>query len=294
MTMKKIFFYITLVTLLTACTKDELDPDSVLLGMGGDQWERTELDDWLYHEFVVPYNMEIKYKWDPYELDLSKNYVPVKEEKVRELMTAVKKVWIESYAKAAGSPNIIKSLSPKRYVLIGSLEYDSNGTATLGNAEGENKIRLFDVNAFDITDEAMVRRVMGTVEHEFVHTLTAVVKYPEEWQTICKDDYDGNYRTMTDDPAVYAPLGFVTRYAHSNPDEDIAETVKLIVLNGQAWFNDYVAFAGVVGGPRLRAKEAILVNYYKSNYNIDFYESAPGKKDGLVYITQEVIAKLHE
>jgi substrate import-associated zinc metallohydrolase lipoprotein len=279
---------------MTACAKDDIDPDSVLLGMGGDSWERTELDDWLYYEFVVPYNMEIKYKWDPYELDLDKNYVPVKEEKVKELMTAVKKVWIESYIAAAGSPNIIRTLSPKRYVLVGSLEYDSNGTATLGNAEGENKIRLFDVNAFDITDKAMVRRVMGTVEHEFVHTLTAVIKYPEEWETICRDDYDGNYRSTTDDPAVYGPLGFVTQYARSNPDEDIAETVKLIVLNGQAWFNEYVTAAGADGGAKLRAKEAILVNYYRSNYNIDFYESAPGKKDGLVYITQEAIAKLNE
>lgn len=292
--MKKIYFCIALVALLTACAKDELDPDSILLGMGGDTWERTELDDWLYHEFVVPYNMEIKYKWDPYELDLNKNYVPVKEEKVKELMTAVKKVWIESYIKAAGSPWIIKSLSPKRYVLVGSLEYDENGTVTLGNAEGENKIRLFDVNAFNINDKAMVRRVMGTVEHEFVHTLTARVKYPEEWETICRDEYDGNYRATSNDSAVYAPLGFVTRYARSNPDEDIAETVKLIVLNGQTWFNNYVTFAGAVGGPRLRAKEAILINYYKTQFGIDFYESAPGKKDGLIYITQDAIAKLNE
>jgi substrate import-associated zinc metallohydrolase lipoprotein len=287
-TMKKIYLCIALVALLTACAKDELNPDAILLGMGGDTWERTELDDWLYQEFVLPYNIEVKYKWDPYELDLGKNYIPVDESKVKDLMNAAKKVWIGPYEEKGGG-EFIKRLALRRIILIGSLQY-SGTSATLGQAEGGNKIELFDVNTFNPNNPAIVRRVLKTAEHEFVHTLHQTVLYPSEWQSICKDSYTGSWNATPD--AEFGPAGFVSKYSRANPSEDFAETISYILMYGRDAFDAYVTSVGAAGGAKLRAKEAIIQSYYKNIWNIDFYETYTGAKDGLVDATQEAISRL--
>lgn len=288
--MKKIYMCIALAALMTACAKDELNPDAILLGMGGDTWERSELDDWLYQEFVVPYNMEIKYKWDPYEVDLEKNFVPAEEQKVKELMNVIKKVWITPYEKVAGI-NFIKQLAPKRYVLVGSLRY-SGTSNTLGYAEGANKIVILNVNKLDITDRATVINILETVEHEFVHTLHGTVLYPSEWSTICRDSYTGSYSSTPN--SEYPPAGFVSKYARANPDEDFAETISWIIMNGRAAFEAYLASSavGADGAAKLRAKENIIINYFKTIWGIDFYETYAGAGDGLVEMTQAAIDDL--
>jgi substrate import-associated zinc metallohydrolase lipoprotein len=289
--MKKIALLMALLATASACTNDDLNPDSVLLGMGGDVWERTEFDDWLYEEFVVPYNIDVKYKWDPFEVNVLNNYAPVEEEKAKMLMMAIKKVWIEPYEKKGG-PDIIKRVSPKRYVLIGSLEYTSVGGATAGTAEGANKITIFNVNTFNLANDAIIKDRLSTVHHEYGHTLAANILYPEEWKSISKDSYTGSWSNsaMTDADAMQR--GFVSRYARANPDEDWAETIAEILINGREWFNKRAADAGEEGGNMLRAKESILVNYMKTNFGIDFYETSTGAKDGLVDAVQEAIAKL--
>jgi substrate import-associated zinc metallohydrolase lipoprotein len=292
--MKKIALLMALVAVATTCNKDDLNPDSVLLGMGGDMWERTELDDWLYNEFVLPYNIDVKYKWDPFEVNVKNNYAPVKEEKVKELMNAIKKVWIEPYEKEGGA-GIIKQTSPKRYVLIGSNEYSGAGAATTnGTAEGTNKITLFHVNNFDVLSDKELKDRMGTVHHEYGHTLAANILYPEEWKAICRDFYVGistwSNSAMTD--ALAMQSGFVSRYARANPEEDWAETISSILVEGRAWFDKRVSDAGEEGGARLRAKESILVGYMKSNWGIDLYETSPGARDGLVDAVQDAMEKL--
>lgn len=287
--MKKIYLLLALTSILASCSKeDDLNPDSVLLGMGGDTWVKNELDDWLYQEFVIPYNIEVKYKWDPYEVNLQKTFVPVDESKVIILMNAVKKVWIEPYEQKGG-PNFIKVLAPKRYVLVGTPEYNGT-TTTQGYAEGGKKIVLLDVNAFDKANVSKVRSVMKTVEHEFAHTLHQTVLYPEEFSTICSDSYTGTWNTTSD--SEFKPLGFVSKYSRANPDEDFAETVAYILMNGRAAFDTYVEEAGGTGGTRLRSKESIIVNYFKQVWNIDFYETYTGAKDGLVDVTQKAISDL--
>lgn len=289
--MKKIALLVALLCAAGSCTKDDLNPDSILLGMGGDTWERTEFDDWIYEEFVVPYNIDVKYKWDPFEVNLGYNYSPVDEEKARMLLLAIKRVWIEPYEKCGG-PEIIKKASPKRYVLVGSLEYTSTGGATAGTAEGTNKITIFNVNTFDITNNLMIKDRLSTVHHEYAHTLAANILYPEEWKSISKDFYTSLWNNSAMTAAAAMEYGFVTRYARANPDEDWAETIAEILIQGRSWFEKYATEAGADGGNMLRAKESIIVSYMKNNWGIDFYETSPGAKDGLVDAVQEAIENL--
>jgi substrate import-associated zinc metallohydrolase lipoprotein len=286
--MKKIYLVIAFIAVMASCTQEELNPDAILLGMGGDQWARTELDDWLYQEFVQPYNMEIKYKWDPYEVNLQKIFVPVEESKVKDLMIAAKKVWIYPYEKKGGD-DFIKRLAPKRFVLVGTLEY-SGESATAGKAEGGNKITMFNVNAFDKTDPANVGEILSVVHHEFVHTLHQTVLYPEEWTTICADSYTGSWNATQESAA--RQLGFVSKYSRANPSEDFAETVSYILTKGRVAFDAYVNGAPTEGASRLRSKENIIVNYFKTTWNIDFYETVTGAGNGLVDIVQEAIHNL--
>ena len=286
--MKKIYLSLTLVALLTACSKtDDLNPDSVLLGMGGDTWVKTALDEWLYREFVVPYNMEIKYKWDPYEFSLSKTFVPVDESKVQDVMTVVKEVWIKPYEKVAGGA-FIKTLAPKRYVLVGTVEYNADGTLTLGFAEGGNTIVLLGLNTFNIKSVASIKNAIETIEHEFAHTLHQTTLYPEEFATYCRDSYTSAWKDTPS--AEFRGLGFVSQYSRSNSDEDFAEMVRYILLEGRTAFDNYVNGSPEPGRSRLRSKEAIIVNYFKQVWKIDLYETYADAKDGLVDITQQAIA----
>jgi substrate import-associated zinc metallohydrolase lipoprotein len=76
--------------------------------------------------------------------------------------------------------------------------------------------------------------------------------------------------------------GFVTAYAMNTNDDDFAETVSLLLVNGQEWFEDLIASipAGVSDRgttqqqaiTRLRSKESIIVTYFKEVYGIDFYK----------------------
>ena len=87
----------------------------------------NEIDEWILKNFTIPYNMEVKYRWDQSELDLNKTLVPVKEDVVIPVMQIVKHVWIEPYEVLAGE-DFIRLYSPKKYVLVGSPMYNSDGT----------------------------------------------------------------------------------------------------------------------------------------------------------------------
>jgi substrate import-associated zinc metallohydrolase lipoprotein len=285
--MKKIYLAIALMTIAVSCEKeDALNPDAVLLGMGGDQWERTELDDWLYEEFVQPYNIDVKYKWDPYEVNLQKTFVPVEESKVKDLMITAKKVWIHPYEKAGGD-DFMKKMGLKRFILVGTLEYNGE-TPTAGKAEGGNKITIFNVNAFDKNNPANIGETFSLVHHEFVHTLHQTVLYPEEWMSICSDYYTGSWNSTSND--AFPPLGFVSKYARANASEDFAETISFILTKGRQHFDTYVSTCGSEdGAARLRAKEAVIVIYFKTAWGINFYETSVGAKNGLVDFVQEAI-----
>ncbi|MBQ1929125.1 MAG: hypothetical protein II344_00640, partial [Bacteroidales bacterium] len=109
---------------MISCNKeDNLSMSTEIVGLGGETTEQNEIDQWLYENYVKPYNIEVKYKWDQFELDLTATLVPPKEEVVIPLMTAIKKIWIEPYEAVAGS-TFIKNLCPKKYVLVGSPRYN--------------------------------------------------------------------------------------------------------------------------------------------------------------------------
>jgi substrate import-associated zinc metallohydrolase lipoprotein len=298
----KAFLFLLSVALLGACTKeDDLSGVKDIPGLGGDTWAAGSLDAWLYDTITVPYNINVKYKWDQFEFDVTKTLVPPREEVVKPAIRAIQKVWIDNYINAAGEI-FFKKYSPKFFVLSGSASWNDNGTITLGTAEGGRKVVMYLLNDFrtksmpgyTLGDTANVKQIFHVIEHEFGHILHQTIMYPVEFKKICAGFYTGNWNNIQDTAALHA--GFVTPYAMSSDNEDFVEMIAVMLIEGKGGFDKIVnsvpAGSSVDGvsretaQARLRQKEAMVVAYFKSAYNIDFYGLQKNTRksiDGLFY-----------
>ena len=134
----KLFLLLAAGLCWTACSEDSINENYEILGLGGDTTPQTELDRWLFENITAPYNMEVKYRWDRSEVDLTYTLVPVKEEVVRPVMAGVVKGWIKPYeevTKGTDNEAFIYKLSPKKFMLVGSAKY-TGSTIVTGEAEG--------------------------------------------------------------------------------------------------------------------------------------------------------------
>ncbi|SFE06502.1 substrate import-associated zinc metallohydrolase lipoprotein [Chitinophaga sp. CF118] len=281
------FFFLLSVAMLGACSKkDDLSGVQNIPGLGGDTWVPGSLDAWLHDTITVPYNIDVKYKWDQFEFDVTKTLVPPKEEVVIPAVRAIKKVWIDNYINAAGSL-FFKRYSPKFFVLSGSASWNDNQTITLGTAEGGRKVVMYllnefrtkDMDGYSLRDTANVKQIFHVIEHEFGHILHQTIMYPVEFKKICAGFYTGNWNNIQDTAALHA--GFVTPYAMSSENEDFVEMISTMLTEGRGGFDkivnsvpDGVSEDGVTkvqAQAKLRQKEAMVVSYFKSAYNIDFY-----------------------
>lgn len=254
---------------LCTCSKKETLNTDPILGLGGDTWAKGPIDLWIEKEFVDPYNIEVKYKWDPYEFNYLKNLVPPKEEKVQMVMSAVKDIWIKPYEKVIGA-NFIKKFAPKQFIIGGSAEWNSDGTIVLGQAEGGRKIVLLVVNEFDPKKITEIKRMLHTMHHEFAHILHQNILYPQAWKSFNPEWYTATWYNNMDSDA--HRQGLVTAYSKANADEDFVETIATLLVDGQDYFNALVAQSIVPQKSKeiLRAKEAMIVEYFEKNYKIDF------------------------
>lgn len=266
--MKRQYILILLffVASFLGCKKNEnLDRD--IVGLGGDTWEQTALDEWLYNNFTKPYNISVKYRWDGTEYDNSKTLTPPKFEKVQPLMEVVKSCWIDAYTAETGQ-DFIKRFAPKQYVLVGSLQYNSGGTVTLGEAEGGVKVTLFNVNNFDKTDRSVAKRVLKTIHHEFTHILNQTVTYQKEFPMVTPAGYTADWNNSS----AYAANGFISQYAQAAPGEDYAEMVSIMLTEGKQGYEAILkANTSATAVAAIRTKEQLVVSYFKQTWGIDIY-----------------------
>jgi len=276
-----------LLGFMASCHKpDDLGDVSKIPGLGGDSSVTTPIDQWIYDTLTVPFNISAKYRWDQFELELNKSLTPPSESKIIPTLSAVKKVWIDTYIAEAGS-NFMKTLIPKFFVLVGSASWNTDGTITLGTAEGGRKIVLYVLNDFRTksmpgyvpADSFNIKQMFHTIEHEFGHILHQNVLYPPSFKTIGVGFYTSNWNNVSDKEA--NSEGFVTAYSMSAPDEDFVEMISIMLTEGRAGFENIVNSIPPGTTPdnvtqaqaqsRLRQKEAIVVSYFKDVWNINFY-----------------------
>jgi substrate import-associated zinc metallohydrolase lipoprotein len=166
---------------------------------------------------------------------------------------------------------------PKFFVLVGSANWNTDGTITLGTAEGGRRIVLYVLNDFRVkgmqgyipSDSVNIKMMFHTIEHEFGHILHQTVLYPQEFKRISVGDYTSNWNNIADSTA--NEKGFISSYAQSAPDEDFVEMISIMLTEGKARYDAFVNnIKSAEARSRLRQKEAIVVTYFKDVWNINF------------------------
>lgn len=192
------------------------------------------------------------------------------EDKVIPVAQAVRKLWIDPYNEETGTTLFMKMYTPKQVVLSGILAANSNGTGVMGTAEDGLKITLFKVNDFDRKSPGSVDEILHLLHHEFTHILNQKKAYPVAFNNITPEGYTGDWVGADEDPLT---LGFVSDYARKHPAEDFAEMVANMLVKGKEGYEAYLHSTrnNDAGIQKLREKEALVVQYFKDAYQIDFY-----------------------
>ena len=269
--MKKYIGYLLLagLTLTTvSCNDDDLDSNSIF---NTTPPARNEFDNWLLTNYVAPYNIEVKYKWEDIESNLTYDLVPAGMKESIKLAKVVKYVWLESYDEVAGI-EFLRTYVPKQILMIGSAAYDADTqTVMLGTAEGGMKVNLYNVNNIDnyLNDpEQLNASYFHVMHHEFTHVLHQTKPYDPDFEKITESDYIGSQWAETADTTANKK-GFVTAYAMDQPDEDFAETISCYITNDQTWWDHLLKGAGEKGASLITQKFEIAKTYLRDSWNID-------------------------
>lgn len=271
---------IAVLALVTSCRKDENGSlDTPPYGLGGDTWKNNNIDKWIYDSLTVPFNIAAKYRWDAWELELDKTLVPPDTSKVIPSLQGLKAVGFMPYIQQTGNSELLRRYAPKNFVLVGSPQYNYNGSITLGQAEGGTKITLYLINYFSRLkkDSASFKQMIHTIHHELGHILNQNVSISINYKTIT-GGYTATWFNVSDASA--RAQGFITAYAMAAPEEDFVEMVSSILIggpNGPTGYDNYEKLLTQAGATtsaaylNLKAKEAMVVDYFTKTWNIDLY-----------------------
>ncbi len=270
---------------LASCSSED-DPDYGISVIKDTQTPENALDRWLYKNYVEPYNVELRYRWEDNETSMDYILVPPKMKNAIRMARLLKYICFESFDEVTGSTQFIRSYFPKLVHLVGNPGWNSNGSTTLGSSEGGYKINLWYVNHLgDVIYENWVPKdsviydreelnatYFHTIIHEFGHTFHQKVAYTTEFNQITGTNYLGGMWTSEfaseTDPQIYA-LGFVTAYASYSADEDFAETFSSYVCDSDEEFQAKLDKAGTAGKSKINQKLRIVKAYFKENWSLD-------------------------
>lgn len=270
--MKKYLLYALLAvstgTALVSCSEDDLNAESVITI---DKKQANEFDKWLTANFVNPYNLEFKYRYEYKETDANYYTIPAELNQAIEMAHLVKYLCLESYDEVAGI-DFTRNYFPKMIFTIGEWEYRNNGTIILGTAESGKKILLTGVNYLDTyksSPAALNHYYFKTIHHEFTHILNQTKEYSAEFKLITGNSYVADSWSKEPFNVGYLERGFISAYAQHSDTEDFAEMMSLYVTNSKELWDEWMAEAGENGAPLLQAKLDIVKRYMKDSWGID-------------------------
>ena len=202
--------------LFVSCdSDDELSPTSIFQDS---TQPKSAFDQWIYDSYVVPYNIDLKYRLEDRETDYEHYLVPADRELSERLARAVLYCWLQAYDEVAGQ-DFTRTYSPKVIQLVGSYAHNKKGTVKMGTAEDGLKVTLYAVNFFR-TDRNTLNTYFQIMHHEFAHILTQNKDYDTEFRTISDNDYvTGNWSTIQESDALRT--GFIDAYAMSEYNETL-------------------------------------------------------------------------
>lgn len=107
-----------------------------------------------------------------------------------------------------------------------------------------------------------------TMHHEFAHILHQTKNYPKDFEKITTSDYSPTgWMNRTEKEAW--KMGFVSKYASSEPQEDFVEIIAIyLTSNNEAW-QEILKGAGTDGSEIIQKKFGIVRNWLKNSWNIN-------------------------
>lgn len=274
--MKKNIYNLFLLGLIiffaVSCSSDEPDLGKSIITIGNT--EKTEFDHWLEANFVKPYNIAFKYRYEDIESDLDYYTVPAEYNKAVVLAHLVKYLCVETYNEVAGV-DFTCEYFPKMFFTIGQWEFKNNGTFILGTAEGGRKILLAGVNDLDLylsSPQALNHYYLKTIHHEFTHILNQTKSIPADFQLVTGNKYVADSWSETPYDEIYLSRGFISAYSQHSFQEDFAEMMSIYITNDEATWDELMNKAGDESAPLIKQKLDIVKNYMKTSFNIDLDE----------------------
>ena len=251
-----------------SCSDDELRPESVITV---DQQDYTPFDYWLQRNYVLPYNIRFKYRYEDNESDKDYYTVPSRYEDAVVLAHLVKYLCIEAYDEVGGI-DFTRAYFPKLIFTIGEWEYKNNGTYILGTAEGGRKILLSGTNYLSRylkNADDLNTYYLKTIHHEFTHILNQTKDYPADFQMITGTDYVADKWSESPFDTGWLKRGFITSYAQHSDKEDFAELLSTYVCNSPERWDAWLSEATADGARIITAKMEMVKNYMLTTFNID-------------------------
>lgn len=258
-----------MTTAITSCrTEDDLT-DSIFdtdIPVVDQNRATAEFDQWLYDNFVKPYNVEVQYQFNFPASDLSFQLAPADYNRSQLLAHMIRYLFYDVYTKYVGE-EFMKQYGPRIFHFIGSTGYNATtGTEVLGTAAGGVKITLYNVNEMkpysedveynddDIT--VLNERFFHTMHHEFSHILHQTKSYPVTFGQVTSGTYDP-MTWQERDSVITHQLGYVTHYASSATYEDFVETLSCIITDtDRRWMTRIIS--ACCKGMRQGDKEEVL------------------------------------
>lgn len=236
--MKKIYTLIAASALLLAsCSQSKLDEKSIFedIPVLDSTAYNFEFENWLYNNYLTPYNVRLQYILPDGSTDMSYNLVPVTYTSARKTAYAVKYLWMDAYGKQlrlAGDTTFVQKYTPRIINILGSPAINAaQGTETLGVAEGGVKITLYNMNDINYRNIAWLNKyIFHVMHHEFSHILHQTKTFPKEYEQISAGKYDSQSWQYHRDTEAYA-LGFVTPYSMSEAHEDFVEVISSYITD---------------------------------------------------------------
>lgn len=271
--MKKIYLYFTLFVFacfVGACSEDDLNSKSIF---EGEYTDKTPFDKWIYDNYTEPYNIDFKYRLEDKEVNHRWNIVPADYSKSVALAKLVKFLWVDAYGELMGD-DFIKTHTPRIIQVIGSPQYNNNGTIILGTAEGGLKISLFNVNSIDVSNinlDLLNEFYFKTMHHEFSHILHQKKNFTTDFRQITADTYTANnWNLLTNEEAW--KMGYISNYGSTEYHEDFVEMIAVFVTSTPEHWDYILDKAEDFGKSIILKKFSIIKDYLQNSWGVDIYK----------------------
>jgi substrate import-associated zinc metallohydrolase lipoprotein len=271
-TVKIISAFVLATTIFVACS-EKLDSTDVINIPPPITETGNATDLFIYNNLTKPYNIDVVYRWNYSQTDMSKELVPPREELVVPFLQAVIESWINPYKTIDNVSNgffVFPRLVPKELLLLGSSGWNNDGTVTQGTAEGGKKIVLYEINNFDPANISILNRYFHVMHHEFGHIFHQTREFDPTFQNISVGKYTSSWYLNTD---AYANAnGFITSYAMSEYHEDFVETIAMMLTRSKVQWDAFLASMPESGKPQILQKVKYVEDYFNKRWQINIYQ----------------------